>query len=144
MFGEVAGERLLADHLGWTSATVAELEMTKVGGLPRTMEGVIAPAGDAEVNGIAGWFDVEMGAGVRFDTGPRSPETHWAPLYFPFAEPMQVRAGKAVRVRFWPVQTDVVHTRWRWWAGDGESSREGDDLTLLAYLKRPLAPCSLS
>lgn len=137
---EVRSERLTPDQVLWPDTVVATLDMVSVPGTPRVMEGTLVTDEGAEVFGIAGWFEVELGGGLRFDTGPRAPETHWAPLYFPFSEPWRVGANRPVRLRFWPVQLDAVHMGWRWRAEEGESSREGDDMSWRAYLKRPLAP----
>jgi hypothetical protein len=40
---------------------------------------------------------VELSPSVILDTGPYSPETHWAQTYVPFS-PLPVRAGKPVEV----------------------------------------------
>lgn len=138
VFSEVAGERFATVHLLSPVATVATLDLATIPGPPAFVEGEIFPAAPAEVYGIAGWFEADLGNGVTLDTGPFAPATHWSQLYFPFAEPWPVHPSRPVRMRLTPVQVDAVHTRWQWWAGDGESERAGDDLTLLAYLKRPL------
>lgn len=136
-FGEVSGVRFRREEL-LGAAEVASLEMGCVTGMPRSVAGEIAPDREATIYGIAGWFDADLTDGVRFGTGPDSEETHWCPLYFPFVTPMAVSPSRPVRVRLSPVQLDVVHTRWHWWAGDGAEERSGDDMTLLAYLRRPL------
>lgn len=138
-FGEVAGVRFRAEDLLGPGVEVARLEMASVRGMPRAVAGEIVPDRAEEVFGIAGWFDADLASGVRFGTGPDAEETHWTPLYFPFATPMKVAANRPVRLRLSPVQIDVVHTRWHWWAGDGVEERSGDDMTLMAYLRRPLA-----
>ena len=138
-FGEVSGVRFRADDLVGPAAVVASLEMGSVAGMPRAVTGEITPEREAVIYGIAGWFDADLCEGVRLGTGPDSEETHWCPLYFPFAAPMPVSPTRPVRLRLSPVQIDAVHTRWHWWAGDGAEERAGDDMTLLAYLRRPLA-----
>ena len=138
-FEGVVGVRFLADDLLEPAALVADLDLATIEGMPRAVSGELTPGRAAEVYGIAGWFDTTLAEGVEFGTGPDSPPTHWCPLYFPFAEPMTVDPSRQVRLRLSPVQLDEVHTRWHWWAGDGKEERSGDDMTLLAYLRRPLA-----
>lgn len=138
MFSEVTGERFATADLLSPVVTVVTLDTAAIPGPPPFVEAEIAPDRPAEVHGIAGWFEAELGAGVTLDTGPFAAATHWAQLFFPFAEPWKVDPSRPVRVRLTPIQLDAVHTRWQWWAGDGDSERSGDDLTLLAYLRRPL------
>lgn len=138
VFSEVSGERFATAHLLAPAVTIATLDMATIAGPPPFVEAEIEPAGAADVVGIAGWFEADLGGGVTLDTGPSAPATHWSQLFFPFAEPWPVHPSRTVRVRLTPVQVDEVHTRWQWWAGDGETERSGDDLTLLAYLRRPL------
>lgn len=54
---------------------------------------------DAVLNGFAGWFVAQLAPGVRLDTSPAEPETHWAQSYFPF-EPRVVREGEVIEVAF--------------------------------------------
>lgn len=139
VFAELSSHRFIPAELLSPVATVADLDIATVDGMPRVVEGELVPDCEAEVYGMAGWFESDLCPGVRLDTGPAAPDTHWLPLYFPFAEPWRVDPSRPVRLRFTPVQVDLVSTRWHWWAGDGETERRGDNLTLLAYLRRPLA-----
>ena len=41
---------------------------------------------DCEVNGLVGWFDVEMTEGVWFSTSPYEGGTHWHQTVFPLIE----------------------------------------------------------
>jgi protein arginine N-methyltransferase 1 len=138
VFSEVVGERFATAHLLPPIVPLAALDLATIAGPPPFVEGEICPERPAEVYGIAGWFDADLGSGVTLDTGPFAPATHWSQLYFPFAEPWTVHPSRPVRVRLTPVQLDAVRTRWQWWAGDGQSERQGDELTVLAYLRRTL------
>lgn len=137
-FSEVTPEGFLPEDLLSPAATMAELDLATISGIPASVEGEITPEREAEVYGIAGWFEADLGSGVRLDTAPSAPETHWQPLYFAFEEPLQVAPSRPVRLRISPVQFDEVHTRWKWWAGDGKAERASDDMTLIAHLRRPL------
>jgi hypothetical protein len=41
---------------------------------------------DCQVNGLVGWFDVEMTEGVWFSTSPYEGDTHWHQTVFPLIE----------------------------------------------------------
>lgn len=136
---ELSSEAIGAEDLLWPAATMATLDLATIAGAPGFVEGEVRPERPGTVYGIAGWFEAEMGHGIRLDTGPLAPPTHWKQLFFPFAEPWSVDPARPVKLRMTPVQLDEVHTRWQWWAGDGASERGGDNLMLLAYLRRPLS-----
>ena len=137
MFSELTAAHLTPDQvLG--RAVVATLDMATLSGPPPAVEAELDPERACPVHGIAAWFEADLGCGVTFDCGPWSPRMHWGQLVFPFAEPLLVDPSRSVRIRLTPVRVDAVSTRWQWWAGDGAEERTGDDLTLLAYLRRPL------
>ena len=55
------------------------------------------PLRDGVLNGFCVWFEAELSQNVTLDTGPFSPETHWAQTYMSFS-PRPVRAGKLIEV----------------------------------------------
>lgn len=55
------------------------------------------PCRDGVLNGFSLWFEAELSPSVLLDTGPFSPETHWAQTYLSFA-PRPVRAGELMEV----------------------------------------------
>ncbi|MHB8862637.1 MAG: 50S ribosomal protein L11 methyltransferase [Pirellulaceae bacterium] len=52
---------------------------------------------DGVLNGFCVWFEADLSPQVTLDTGPLSPETHWAQTYLSFS-PRPVRAGQRVVV----------------------------------------------
>ena len=52
---------------------------------------------DAVQSGFCLWFEAELSQSVILDTGPFSPETHWAQTYMSFS-PRLVRAGERIDV----------------------------------------------
>ena len=52
---------------------------------------------DGVLNGFCIWFEADLSRSVTLDTGPFSPETHWAQTYVSFA-PRPVRAGEKLEV----------------------------------------------
>ncbi len=137
-FGEVVGLRFRPEDLLTPTAVVGELDLANIRTMPTAVTGELLPDRAAEVYGIAGWFDTHLTEDIQFGTGPDAPETHWCPLFFPFAEPLRVDPSRKVRLRLSPMQLDEVHTRWHWWAGDGKEERSGDEMTLYAHLQRDL------
>ena len=55
------------------------------------------PVRDGVLNGFCIWFEAELSRSVLLDTGPFSPETHWAQTYMSFA-PRPVRAGERLEL----------------------------------------------
>ena len=55
------------------------------------------PVRDGVLNGFCVWFEAELSPSVILDTGPFSPETHWAQTYMSFS-PRPVRAGERMVV----------------------------------------------
>ena len=55
------------------------------------------PVRDGVLNGFCVWFEAELSPSVVLDTGPFSPETHWAQTYMSFS-PRPVRSGEPVEV----------------------------------------------
>jgi type I protein arginine methyltransferase len=50
----------------------------------------------ADVNGVAVWFEAQLGAGHAFSTAPGRGTTTYSNLYLPFAVPVPVPAGGAL------------------------------------------------
>ena len=55
------------------------------------------PVRDGVLNGFCIWFEAQLSPNVILDTGPYSPETHWAQSYMSFS-PRPVRTGEPVKV----------------------------------------------
>ncbi len=53
---------------------------------------------DGVLNGFCLWFEADLSPNVMLDTGPFSPETHWAQTYMSFPS-RPVRAGERFEVR---------------------------------------------
>lgn len=52
---------------------------------------------DGVLNGFCIWFEADLSPSVTLDTGPLSPDTHWAQIYVSFV-PQLVRAGERLEV----------------------------------------------
>lgn len=51
------------------------------------------------VNGIALWFDAQLGPTIRLSSGPWT-KTHWRQCFIPFREPIPVSAGDDLQIAF--------------------------------------------
>lgn len=131
---------LRPDELAKPYARVADIDLCACREAPKEVKGMLTLGARATVFGIVGWFDAHLGGDVVLRTGPYDPTTHWEQFYFPFSEPWDVTPDRPVTMRFWPVLVETGYTRWRWWASDGRESREGENVTSLAWLTRPLPP----
>lgn len=65
---------------------------------------------DGALSGFGGWFDTQLSASVRLDTGPGQPETHWSQSSFP-VPPRTVREGERVTLR-WSMDRDENEPRY--------------------------------
>jgi len=45
------------------------------------------------IHGVAGWFSVTLSGGIKINTAPDKPTTHWKQAFFPFQNPVRVIAG---------------------------------------------------
>ena len=63
--------------------------------------------------GLGGWFHVDLFDGVRIDTSPSSPPTHWRQCFFPIEEPLHVLPEDEIGVSFYSRSfgDDVI---WNW------------------------------
>ncbi len=51
------------------------------------------------VNGIALWFDAQLGPTIRLSSGPWA-KTHWRQCFIPFREPIPVSTGNDLQIKF--------------------------------------------
>lgn len=66
---------------------------------------------DGTLHGFAGWFEAELGGGVRIDNVPPAEGSSWAHVFFPVEQPVSVEPGDPVSIR---VDTVANGTTWRW------------------------------
>jgi hypothetical protein len=63
---------------------------------------------DCVVNGLVGWFDVEMTEEVWFSTSPYEGDTHWHQTVFPLIEPFNSVNGDILKgnIKVRPIPDD--------------------------------------
>jgi hypothetical protein len=81
------------------SQTLLELDLLTASAEDVRFEGKLdfVPVRDGVLNGFCVWFEAQLSPSVLLDTGPYSPETHWAQTYMSFS-PRPVRAGERLEV----------------------------------------------
>jgi protein arginine N-methyltransferase 1 len=83
---------------------------------------------EGTLHGFAGWFEAELGGGVRIGNAPPAEGSSWAHVFFPVEQPVPVAPGDPVSVR---VDTVANGTTWRWVTeADG---RRFDQTTLFGF-----------
>jgi protein arginine N-methyltransferase 1 len=96
---------------------------------------------DATMNGIAVWFEAQLGAGHGFSTAPGSGTTTYSQLYLPFAAPVTIPAGASVAVDLAVhlVSGDYV---WAWTARISADAGECSVFTQNSLAERVLDPAA--
>lgn len=94
--------------------------------LPARGEGVVQLTRDGMMNGLALWFEADMGAGVMLRTGPMDPDTHWGQLQLPMLRAEAGRAGDMVRMKLAAIPLGVGPQQLAWsvWVGDAPGQHQ--------------------
>ena len=66
---------------------------------------------DGVANGLRGWFEADLGHGIKFDNSLANLETIYGAPFFPFHEPVQVTAGDRIDVN---IRADYVKGDYNW------------------------------
>jgi type I protein arginine methyltransferase len=105
-------DQLLTEPRLWATLDYTSIENPDVKG---TLQWTAERNGTA--HGFLVWFDMDLAEGVRFSTGPESPETVYGAAFFPWLEPVQLVCGQSLCVDlgakflegdyFWRWQTNI-------------------------------------
>ena len=76
-------------------------------------------------HGILVWFDVNLCEGVKFSTGPASPETVYGSVFFPWLEPVPLAAGQEICVDLEAKLLEEDYF-WRWTTQIASVERPGE------------------
>ena len=68
---------------------------------------------DGRLHGLAGWFDSLIADGVKIQTSPDAPWTHWYHVYYPIPDAVAVRQAELVRTMI-EAAPGVTNVAWRW------------------------------
>lgn len=76
----------------------------------------LAATRDGTLHGWVGWFTSQLTADRVLDTSPDAPLTVWRQVFFPLLEPLPIRAGSGVSLRFAtepsPEPSHCLHFHW--------------------------------
>jgi type I protein arginine methyltransferase len=107
----VTADDLLAEGKPWIELeyrTIADTDGTG------TVEWIFERAGDVE--GLAAWFETDLGAGIRFSTAPSGDVQIYRQMFIPFRSPVTVCAGDRFRVQLAARQARESYLwEWRIW-----------------------------
>ena len=111
---------LLGEGLAWTVIEYAAVRRTDAAGM-----GEWRFQGATRVDGLALWFESDLGGGRRFSTRPGGAITAYRQMYIPFRSPVAVPAETVFRVHL-SVHEVGEHTVWAWrgWRVDAAGTSE--------------------
>ena len=132
-FAQSGPIELQAQHVLPHSTQIGELEMATIARTPERLSGIIVSAIDCVSYGLCGWFEAQLTASLRIGNSPFQPSTSWKWFYFPFDQPLPVRAGEPVAIEL-AVLTHPRRTSYTWSARSGNQRRQGDDVLVDAWL----------
>lgn len=86
---------LLADAREWAALEYATIESPNVAG-----RAAWTFAREGVADGVAVWFDADLGSGVSLSNAPSAPRALYGQAFFPFERALPVRAGDTLAVDF--------------------------------------------
>jgi protein arginine N-methyltransferase 1 len=84
----LAAPDLLAEGVAWAALDYASIESPDVSG-----RAAWSFARDGVADGLALWFDADLGFGVSMSSAPSAPRALYGQAFFPFQRALEVRAG---------------------------------------------------
>src|SRR5262249_34030198 len=119
----VKPEQLLTEPQLWATLDYATIENPDVRG---TLHGTATRNGVG--HGILVWFDMELGDGIGFSTGPAAPETVYGAAFFPWLEPVYVATGQnlCIELEAKLLEDDYF---WRWTTQIDSLGKTGEPTT---------------
>jgi protein arginine N-methyltransferase 1 len=134
-------EQLLTKAEPWATIDYRTVSGRDVNGTAR-----LTTHRDGQAHGLAVWFDATLVDGVTFSNAPDQPELVYGAAFFPWPEPVDVRQGATICVRF-----DARHIGeeylWRWdsdvFAGDSPITRKAR-FQQSTFYGQPIAPAKLA
>ncbi len=81
---------------------------------------------DADVHGLAYWFDLDLGGEQRLSNAPGAEPGSWGHLFLPIDPPLEVRAGSEIRAKVGATARGDGAPGWLTWEVEaGEERRTG-------------------
>ena len=99
---------LLAEGKPWLEIDYRTVDRTDLAGSARWL-----CDRSGSIDGLAVWFEADLGGGVKFSTAPGSTVVAYKQLFVPFRTPVAVKEGDALRARL-AVREVRGNTLWDW------------------------------
>jgi protein arginine N-methyltransferase 1 len=97
---------------------------------------------DGTVHGLGVWFDATLIDGVGFSNAPDRPRAIYGQMFFPFAEPVGVRAGDRVAVSLAATRVGTEYV-WQWDVTVSGNGRPARTLKQSTFQGSPVDPARL-
>ena len=122
------------EQLLTASAQWSEIHYPEVGGPNRDGRFSLEVARAGTAHGLLCWFDAELSESSRFSNAPHAPRALYGQAFFPFAQPLALRAGDVATGSLRAVHTGSEY-EWAWAARivrDGQEVAAASQSTLAA------------
>jgi protein arginine N-methyltransferase 1 len=106
----------------------------------------LVAAREATAHGLVVWFDTTLADGITLSNAPGQPELVYGAAFFPWPEPVALRTGDSIRVRF---EARHVGGEYLWrWDSEVSPSHAAADVTARfqqsSFYGEPLVPARLA
>ncbi|MCI0372596.1 MAG: methyltransferase domain-containing protein [candidate division NC10 bacterium] len=94
---------------------------------------------DGLLRGVLGWMDLELAPGLRLSCSPLRPRTVWGQIFYPFADPLRVRAREPLKIGLELIfPSGVSRYLQRWTVSTGAEYREGNTFAGVPFSEQSL------
>ncbi|HEX8154610.1 MAG TPA: class I SAM-dependent methyltransferase [Thermoanaerobaculia bacterium] len=100
---------VISEVAAWTTLDYATLTSTDANGTVS-----LAAQRGGTAHGCIVWFDAELAEGIVLSNSPHAPRTLYGSVFFPFEQPVAVRAGEAIEVDLAAKLVNDDDYVWRW------------------------------
>ncbi|MBI3080478.1 MAG: methyltransferase domain-containing protein [candidate division NC10 bacterium] len=133
--GTVAGPR----HLLTRPLRCARVDLRQDGDFGFAFAGEARAKRGGHLNGLLGWMDLELAPGVRISCSPLRPSTAWGQNFYPFAEPLRIRRGEALKIGMEVIfPKGISRYIQRWTVSATAEYREGNTFAAMPFSEHSL------
>jgi protein arginine N-methyltransferase 1 len=91
------------------------------------------------LHGLLGWMELELAPGLRISCSPLRPPTAWGQNFYPFAEPLRVRAREPLKIGMELIfPKGISEYLKRWTVSAGSQYREGNTFASVPFSEHVL------
>jgi hypothetical protein len=141
-WGPIAGLPLRQSRLAFAQeeqvmqsrCVLGRFDMKRVERTPEALEATLVVERRARTFGLLAWFEADLDDHVQLGTGPGDAPTHWAQLYLPFPEPLEVCPSRPISIVVRPPSSvEDADGAWSWELSDGLSRVSVDERDTFAH-----------